>query len=277
MGMPLSALVEAGNYLTQRLRAHPIEAREHILSELEASRAGTRPAHRQAGGAGARNLGGSSRRRRHRQGPVTAARGCDRPQRPRAGARAADRARHPRVHGKALDVTQGPDGVQIYIGAENELFSLAGCSVVFAPYRDGREQIIGAIGVVGPTPDELCADHPHGRLYGPGHRPDHWLTPGVDRAYAATDQRKTPNIARGPGGCHWRSGRARAAKADAAAVRPSWPKCRARPLRRCSRGEWRPKDQLLRALRRRRMSAGAASATARSRSAMPPPAWHAIC
>ena len=53
---------------------------------------------------------------------------------------------------KLLDVTEGAEGVQIYIGSENELFGLAGCSTIVAPIiRDGQEEIIGAIGVIGPT------------------------------------------------------------------------------------------------------------------------------
>ena len=31
------------------------------------------------------------------------------------------------------------------------LFNIAGCSMIVSPYRDGRERIIGAIGVIGPT------------------------------------------------------------------------------------------------------------------------------
>ncbi len=41
-------------------------------------------------------------------------------------------------------------GVQIFIGAENELFNLSGCSLIIAPYKNSKEKIIGAIGVVGP-------------------------------------------------------------------------------------------------------------------------------
>jgi heat-inducible transcriptional repressor len=52
---------------------------------------------------------------------------------------------------RMLEATQTAEGVQIYIGAENPLFSHAGCSVIIAPYRDTEEQIVGAIGVIGPT------------------------------------------------------------------------------------------------------------------------------
>lgn len=52
---------------------------------------------------------------------------------------------------KLMDVTQQAEGVQIFIGAESELFSLTGCSMIISPYKNSEEQIIGAIGVVGPT------------------------------------------------------------------------------------------------------------------------------
>ena len=52
---------------------------------------------------------------------------------------------------KLLSMVDKADGVQIFIGAGNPLFNLAGCSMIVSPYRDGRERIIGAIGVIGPT------------------------------------------------------------------------------------------------------------------------------
>jgi heat-inducible transcriptional repressor len=51
---------------------------------------------------------------------------------------------------KLLDAAQSADGVQIFIGADNALFDLAGCSMVIAPYKNGRSEIVGAIGVIGP-------------------------------------------------------------------------------------------------------------------------------
>ena len=41
--------------------------------------------------------------------------------------------------------------MQIFIGAENDLFGLAGCAVVIAPYSNSQQRIVGAIGVIGPT------------------------------------------------------------------------------------------------------------------------------
>jgi len=50
-----------------------------------------------------------------------------------------------------LDASVKAEGVQIFIGAENNLFNLSGCSMVVAPYHNSDQKIIGAIGVVGPT------------------------------------------------------------------------------------------------------------------------------
>jgi heat-inducible transcriptional repressor len=52
---------------------------------------------------------------------------------------------------RLLDASKQGAGVQIFIGAENRLFGVAGCSMVIAPYQNSREQIVGAIGVIGPT------------------------------------------------------------------------------------------------------------------------------
>jgi heat-inducible transcriptional repressor len=43
------------------------------------------------------------------------------------------------------------EGVRIFIGSENKLFSLSGSSTIVAPYRDGAGRIVGVIGVIGPT------------------------------------------------------------------------------------------------------------------------------
>ena len=42
-------------------------------------------------------------------------------------------------------------GVQIFIGSQNFLFKHSGLSMVMAPYKNKEQEIIGAIGVVGPT------------------------------------------------------------------------------------------------------------------------------
>jgi len=53
--------------------------------------------------------------------------------------------------GRLLEATQTADGVQIFIGTENKMFEHSGWSMVISPYKSSENQIIGAIGVIGPT------------------------------------------------------------------------------------------------------------------------------
>ncbi|OYW68753.1 MAG: heat-inducible transcriptional repressor HrcA [Bosea sp. 12-68-7] len=43
------------------------------------------------------------------------------------------------------------DGVRIFIGSENKLFSMSGSSMVAAPFRDSEQRIVGVVGIIGPT------------------------------------------------------------------------------------------------------------------------------
>jgi heat-inducible transcriptional repressor len=52
---------------------------------------------------------------------------------------------------RLLDATRQGEGVQIFIGSENPLFGIAGWSMVVAPYGNPHEQVVGAIGVIGPA------------------------------------------------------------------------------------------------------------------------------
>jgi heat-inducible transcriptional repressor len=46
---------------------------------------------------------------------------------------------------------ENADGVRIFIGSENKLFSLSGSSMIAAPFRDSSQKIVGVLGVIGPT------------------------------------------------------------------------------------------------------------------------------
>ena len=50
-----------------------------------------------------------------------------------------------------LELTEKGEGVRIFIGSENKLFSLTGSSLVVSPYMNSDRKIIGAVGVIGPT------------------------------------------------------------------------------------------------------------------------------
>lgn len=50
-----------------------------------------------------------------------------------------------------LELADKGEGVRIFIGSENKLFSLSGSALVVSPYMNAERKIIGAIGVIGPT------------------------------------------------------------------------------------------------------------------------------
>jgi heat-inducible transcriptional repressor len=50
-----------------------------------------------------------------------------------------------------LGRAQNAEGLRIFIGSENKLFSLSGSSTIIAPYHDRAGRIVGVLGVIGPT------------------------------------------------------------------------------------------------------------------------------
>jgi len=52
---------------------------------------------------------------------------------------------------KLLDLADDAEGVRIFIGSENKLFSLSGSSLILSPYRDEGQNVVGVLGVIGPT------------------------------------------------------------------------------------------------------------------------------
>ena len=52
---------------------------------------------------------------------------------------------------RILQMTEGAQGVQIFIGTENQAFAHDGLSMIISPYKNAEADVIGAIGVIGPT------------------------------------------------------------------------------------------------------------------------------
>jgi heat-inducible transcriptional repressor len=52
---------------------------------------------------------------------------------------------------RLLELARGADATKIFIGAESQLFSLSGSSVIAAPYRGPGGRVVGVVGVIGPT------------------------------------------------------------------------------------------------------------------------------
>ncbi len=152
-GVPLSALVEATNYLNARLAERTLdEAREAILGDLDSDRSLLDDLSRKVVAAGLATWSDD------KPGAALIVRGQGNLLTDVNVARDLDqiRALFEALEAKEqvlrmLDLVNGGEGVQIFIGAENELFTLAGCSMIVAPYQNSREEIVGAIGVVGPT------------------------------------------------------------------------------------------------------------------------------
>jgi heat-inducible transcriptional repressor len=153
LGLPPSILVSAANYLNARLIGRTIEeARVDIDEEINSHRAQLDALTSRVVAAGIASWAGGDgesalivRGQANLLEDVTALADLERL-----------RALFEMLETKEtvlrlLDASKRADGVQIFIGAESHLFGVAGCSVIIAPYQNSREQIIGAIGVIGPT------------------------------------------------------------------------------------------------------------------------------
>lgn len=151
--LPPSALVQATNYLCARLVGNTVSgAYDDIMRELEAQRAQldeltTRVVESGLATWAGGNQGGSLivRGQARLLEDVTAVGDLERIR----GLFAALETKETML--KLLSLADRADGVQIFIGADNRLFDMAGCSMVVGPYRDGRQKIVGAIGIVGPA------------------------------------------------------------------------------------------------------------------------------
>jgi len=151
MGLPASSLIEASNFLSARLVGRTIaEAKVAIATELSAQRAELDLLTQkvvEAGLASWAPTGGALIIRGQAQllDDVTALSDLERI---RSLFSAVEKKE---ALARLLEAAETAEGVQIYIGAESELFGLSGCSLVVAPYRNGQQRIVGAVGVIGPT------------------------------------------------------------------------------------------------------------------------------
>jgi heat-inducible transcriptional repressor len=82
-----------------------------------------------------------------------------------------------------LSRAEGGEGVRIFIGSENKLFSLSGSSMIAAPFRDADQKIVGVLGRHRPDPAQLRPHRAHGGLHRQGGEPD----PGARAVSRFTD------------------------------------------------------------------------------------------
>ena len=151
LGMPVSSLVEASNYLARRLIGRTLdEARKVIAQELEDHRAQLDALTQKVVEAGLATWSAPSgyllvRGQSQLLADVQQMADLERIR----ALFALLETKEAMV--RLLDASEKAEGVQIFIGAQNELFAMAGCSAIIAPYANREEKIIGAIGVIGPT------------------------------------------------------------------------------------------------------------------------------
>ena len=154
VGLPPSSLVQASNFLTARLVGRSLnEARSLITKELSEKKAqldGLTTRLVESGLAtwsegGERGGALIVRGQAQLLEDVTALEDLERVRQ----LFAALEARETML--RLLNLTETAEGVQIFIGSDNELFGMANCSMVVAPYQNSQQQIVGAIGVIGPT------------------------------------------------------------------------------------------------------------------------------
>jgi heat-inducible transcriptional repressor len=153
MGLPPSALQQAGNYLNSQLSGLSLgELRRHVGAEIEANRTALDELTNAVIEAGLATWGHEGRSGSlilRGQGRLLE----DVDQLEKLGAIQGlfERLEAEETMLRLLELAENSDGVRIFIGAESGLFGAAGVSMVVAPARNAQDRIVGAIGVIGPT------------------------------------------------------------------------------------------------------------------------------
>ena len=154
LGIPAASLISASNYLSARLIGRTLaEARDEILQEVELQRSQLDKLTAKVVQEGLATWSGES----NASGTLIV-KGQSRLLNEVNGLEDLERIRSlfeiletKDSMLKMLDAAGQAEGVQIFIGAESNLFNHTGCSMIIAPFTDKREHIVGAIGVIGPT------------------------------------------------------------------------------------------------------------------------------
>ena len=153
-GLPPSALSEAANYLNAHIRGMTIaEARTAIETELGKAKAELDELTQKVIKAGLAEWSGSFDDRKslivrgqsNLLKELTAVEDLERIR------MLFDDLEQKRDLVQILGLAEHAEGVRIFIGSENKLFSLSGSSLIVAPFHDGERKIVGVLGVIGPT------------------------------------------------------------------------------------------------------------------------------
>ncbi len=153
-GLTPSSLVEAANYLNARIRGQTLdEAKAQIENELASAKAELDTLTQKVIEAGLATWSGAAGDQKSLivRGQANLLNDVD-------GLENLERIRQlfedlesKRDLVQLLGLAERGDGVHIFIGSENKLFSLSGSSLIVAPFEDKRRKIVGVLGVIGPT------------------------------------------------------------------------------------------------------------------------------
>jgi heat-inducible transcriptional repressor len=151
-GLPPSALVEAANFLNARIRGRTLsEARGDLERAREMARAELDALTAQLVEAGLASWGEGSERQLIVRGQANLLEDLKAMEDLERVRLLLDDLEGKKDVIELLGRAESADGVRIFIGSENKLFSLSGSSMIAAPFRDGRQNIVGVVGVIGPT------------------------------------------------------------------------------------------------------------------------------
>jgi heat-inducible transcriptional repressor len=151
-GVPSSALTEASNFLNARIRGRTLaEARLELETSLTHSSAELDQLTQKVIAAGIASWSGGDDRQLIVRGHANLLEDLH----------ALEDLERVRLLFDDLETKRGvidllgraerAEGVRIFIGSENKLFSLSGSSTIIAPYGDAAGHIVGVLGVIGPT------------------------------------------------------------------------------------------------------------------------------
>jgi heat-inducible transcriptional repressor len=153
-GLPPSSLVEAANFLNSHIRGLTMgEARTHIETQIAIARAELNDLTAKVIQAGLAEWSGTLDDRKS-----LIVRGQSNLLKDVSAIEDLERVRKlfDDLETKSdliqlLGLAERAEGVRIFIGAENKLFSLSGSSLIVAPFEDKARKVVGVLGVIGPT------------------------------------------------------------------------------------------------------------------------------
>jgi heat-inducible transcriptional repressor len=153
-GLPLASLSEASNYLNARIAGRTLaEARARIETEIEERRAQLDALTARVVTEGLAVWSGSGDEQKSlivcgRSHLLEDVRAMEDLERVRLLFEDLDTKKDLI---QLLGLAERADGVRIFIGSENKLFSLSGSSLIVSPFEDTEQKIVGVLGVIGPT------------------------------------------------------------------------------------------------------------------------------